>query len=230
MKHAFVWPLLALNVALPAAAQTAAPTVVPVEQAPYHVPLFRNEHVTVLNVVIPPNRTSGYHRHSLDTIGVLIADTDRTAQVLGAELTAAPRRTRGTITFSQYSRAENVHIVTVTGSTSYHNVVVELMKPAPSGLTPSARGEGYEQILDNERVRAWRLVLEPQQSAPAITQGVPGVRVVIDSGELIESVPGRPDRGMAPRSGEVYWQEAGTTRAVRNIGMTRIELVELELK
>ena len=31
----------------------------------------RNELMTVLNVYIPPQRTSGYHRHSLDTVGVL---------------------------------------------------------------------------------------------------------------------------------------------------------------
>jgi hypothetical protein len=35
---------------------------------------------------------------------------------------------------------------------------------------------------------------------------------------------------MAPRQGEFYWQDAGTTRAVRNVGTTRIELVEIELK
>jgi hypothetical protein len=35
---------------------------------------------------------------------------------------------------------------------------------------------------------------------------------------------------MAPRAAEFYWQDAGTTRAVRNVGTTRIEIVELELK
>jgi len=85
-------------------------------------------------------------------------------------------------------------------------------------------------ILDNERVRVWRLALEPGQAAPAVTQTAPGVRVVIDGGELVESVPGKPDRAKAPRSGEFFWQDAGQTRAVRNVGTTRIELVELELK
>jgi hypothetical protein len=79
-------------------------------------------------------------------------------------------------------------------------------------------------------VRIWKLVLEPGQSAPANTQAAPGVRVVIDGGELAESSPGRADRHKAPRSGEFFWQDAGTTRAVRNVGTTRIELVELELK
>jgi nitroreductase len=83
---------------------------------------------------------------------------------------------------------------------------------------------------DNARVRAWRLSLEPGQAAPPVTQSAPGIRVVVDGGELVESIPGRPARGMAPRSGDFYWQEAGTTRTVRNVGTTRIELVEIELK
>jgi hypothetical protein len=32
------------------------------------------------------------------------------------------------------------------------------------------------------------------------------------------------------RLGDFYWQEPGTTRAIRNIGTTRIDLVEMELK
>jgi hypothetical protein len=35
---------------------------------------------------------------------------------------------------------------------------------------------------------------------------------------------------MTMRPGEFYWQDAGVTRAVRNTGTTRLELVEFELK
>ena len=52
----------------------------------------------------------------------------------------------------------------------------------------------------------------------------------MDGGEIVESAPGQPDRGMALRYGEFYWQDPGTTRAVRNNGMTRIDIVEFELK
>jgi hypothetical protein len=79
-------------------------------------------------------------------------------------------------------------------------------------------------------VRAWRLVLEPGQTAATITQNAPGLRVIIDGGEIAESVPGEGDRGMALRLGDFYWQQPGATRTVRNIGSTRIELVEIELK
>jgi hypothetical protein len=218
--------------ALAIATEAAPQTVTPVEQTPYHVPVFSNDYVTVLNVFIPPQRTSGYHRHSLDTLGVLIADAARTGQVVGAAATVTAPRPRGSVNFSLYSREANVHTVSITGDTPFHNVVIELLEPAAGKFTPGSRDgvSGYTQVLDNERVRVWRLVLEPGQQAPAITQAAPGIRVVVDGGELVERVPGRPDRAMMPHSGEVFWQDAGVTRTVQNIGTTRIELVEAELK
>jgi hypothetical protein len=218
--------------ALAAAPSVVAQTVVPVEQTPYHLPVFSNDYVTVLNVLIPPQRSSGFHRHSLDTLVVLIADAERTTQLPGAAPTAQPLRGRGTVTFSGYSRQANVHAVTNTADTPYQNIVVELLKPGASGFAPSSRDgvPGYTQVVDNERVRAWRLVLAPGEHAPEITQSAPGIRIVVDGGEIVERIPGRPDRAMAPHSGEFFWQDAGITRAVQNIGATRVELVEVELK
>ncbi len=211
-------------------AQSGPPVVVPVEATSYHVPVFSNEYVTVLNVLIPSQRDSGYHRHALDSVAVLMSDTARTNQTLGAGPIARPAQPRGTVTFTPYASDPLVHTVAVQGEQAFHNIVVELLHPRAERFSPGARAQGYTQVLDNERVRAWRLTLDPAQSAPAITQLAPGIRVVVEGGELVESIPGAPDRRMAPRHGELYWQEAGTTRAVRNVGPTRIELVELELK
>lgn len=213
-----------------AAAQNGPPAVVPVEATSYHVPVFSNEYVTVLNVFIPSQRDSGYHRHALDSVAVLMSDTARTNQTLGAEPIARAAQPRGTVTFTPYASGPIVHTVAVHGEPAFHNIVVELAHPNAGRFSPGVRAQGYTQVLDNERVRVWRLVLEPGQTAPAVTQSAPGIRIVVEGGELVESVPGAPDRSMAPRHGEFYWQEAGATRAVRNVGTTRIELVELELK
>src|SRR5262245_147189 len=95
--------------ALAAVQRAPAQTVVPVEQAPYHVPVFSNDYVTVLDVFIPPQRTSGFHRHSLDSLGVLIADTERTGQLPGAAATLTQPRPRGSVSWSSYSREPFVH-------------------------------------------------------------------------------------------------------------------------
>lgn len=226
-------PIASLLVSLAAAqtptAQTTAPGARDVEYASYHVPVFSNDYVTVLNVFIPSKRESGYHRHSLDSIAVLMSDSTRTNQTLGAEPIAREIQPRGTVTFTPYASGPLVHTVAVQGDPPFHNIVVELLDAKPSGFSPGTRGRPYTLVLDNERARVWRLVLEPGQTAAAITQAAPGVRVVVDGGELAE-IDGDWERRKAPRSGELYWQEAGGTRAVRNVGTARIELVEIELK
>jgi hypothetical protein len=224
--------LVTTFVLLALAPQATPQTVVPVEAAPYHVPVLSNDYVTVLNVLIPSRRTSGYHRHSLDSLGVLISDTARTGQVLGAEATNTVSRQPGSVSFSFYSREATAHAVAVTGDAPFHNIVVELRSPGPFGFSPGSRegAAGYSLLLDNERLRVWRLALAPGEHAAAITQAAPGIRVVVAGGEIVERVPGRPDRAMAPQRGEFFWQEAGSTRAVENIGTTRVELVEVELR
>ncbi|MET0469673.1 MAG: hypothetical protein ABWZ93_02290 [Xanthobacteraceae bacterium] len=210
-----------LTLALPAAAQEEGPAV-PVDKAAYHVPVFRNDYVALLRVNIPPQRSAGYHIHSTDQISVLIEEADQAGQVLGQAPTPPRRNPRGGVTYTAYSKM---------GGTAFHNIVITLRDAQPGRFSPGLReGAGYTQIIDNERVRAWRLVLEPGQTAAAITQNAPGLRVIIDGGEIAEIAPGEPDRGMALRLGDFYWQEPGATRAVRNIGTTRVELVEFELK
>ena len=134
--------------------------------------------------------------------------------------------------FSADSKTPITHKGSNVGTTPFHNIVVALLKPQPAGFTAGSRANvpAYAQVVDNERVRAWRLVLEPGQSVPAITQQAPGLRVVVDGGEIIESVPGELDRAKALRSGEFFWQDGGVTRAIRNSGSTRVEFVEIELK
>lgn len=221
----------ALALVQPAAAQVETPAV-PVDKAPFHVPVFRNEYVALVNVQIPPGRVAGYHTHSLDQISVLVGDADTVGQVLGEQPAPARRNPRGNVGFTEYSKKALTHKVSNVGPTPFHNVVITLVYPQTGRFTPGSRSEvaGYTQILDNARVRAWRLVLEPGQAVAAITQSAPGIRVVIDGGEIAENVPGEAERGMAPKTGEFFWQEPGVTRAVRNTGTSRIQIVEFELK
>ena len=232
MKRFIASLLFAASITPYAWAQDANPPSVPVEKAPYHVPVFANEYVSLLNVQIPPNRTSGYHRHAHDSVGILLGDAERISQPVGGKPAVAARRQRGSVGFTFYAGKPATHIVTNTGSTTFHNIVIQILYPTPGRFTAGNRSDakGYAQVLDNPRVRGWRLILEPGQSAPAITQSAPGIRIVVDGGEIIESLSGEADRGMAPRSGEFYWQDAGATRAIRNNGMTRIEFLEFEFK
>jgi hypothetical protein len=235
MKHLLAACLLAFasTLAPPAMAQSEEAGV-PILEAPYHLPVFTNQYVTVLKILIPPGRNTGYHRHTEDSVSVNILTADRTNQNLGStEVTPAEPGQRGRATYTAYSQeGPRTHKASNIGQTPFHNVSFIFSSHEPGQFTPSQRASvpGYVQIMDNERVRGWRLVLEPGQSAAAIVQTAPGIRIVVDGGELVESVPGHADRGWMLASGEFYWQEPGVGRGLRNIGTTRLEILEFELK
>jgi hypothetical protein len=182
---------------------------------------------------IRPSRPyTGYHIHSEDSVSVNIVPADMTNQNLGSsDIVRGERAARGRATFTPYSKdAPRTHKATNIGETPFHNVSFIFNKRRGGQFTPSSRANvpAYVQIMDNDRVRGWCLVLEPGQSVAAITQTSPGLQVVLDGGELAETVPGYADRGWMLATGEFYWQEPGVARTLRNIGTTRIE--EFEIK
>ena len=215
-----------------ATAQDEGPPVA-VEKAAYHWPIFSNEYIMMLRVYMRPGKGSNFHTHSLDQISILVEAGANEGQVFGKKEKSAPKAgTRGNVGFTAYSKRQPfTHRSTNTASTPFNNIVVALLKPGPGTFTPQARDvPGYRQLFDNERVRAWRLQLEPGQSAGPITQTAPGLRVIIDGDELSEIIKGEMDRPLALRSGDFYWQEPGATRTIRNTGTTAINVVEFDLK
>jgi hypothetical protein len=230
MKQFVVASLIACALTTPAMAQDAPP--VPVDKASYHVPAFRNELVAVTNVYIPPGKQAGYHIHSLDQLSVVVEDADQAGQELGDQPYPARRTPRGNVGYTAFSKKPVTHRVHNQGTTPFHNVVTSILYPEPGRFAPGSRADvaAYKPVIDNERIRVWRLVLEPGEQAAAITQGAPGLRIVVNGGEIVETTPGQPEQAMSFKLGEFYWKEAGVTRAVRNVGTTRIELVEYELK
>jgi quercetin dioxygenase-like cupin family protein len=235
MRHLLsaVFVAMACVPAQPVAAQDEE-RAVPITQAPFHVPVFTNEYVTFLSITVPPGRNTGFHIHSSDSVSVNIEPADMTNQNLGSSEVSRPARgERGRATFAHYTKeGPRTHKASNVGPTPFHNISFILNHPGPQGFTASSRAgvRGYAQILDNERVRGWRVVLDPGEATGEIRQQAPGLRIVIDGGVLAELVPGQADRGMSLRAGDFLWQDAGTTRAVRNTGTTRLEFVEFELR
>ncbi len=224
---AFAW-LLA-----PAAIAQNDIGAVPIEKAPYHLPVFKNEYVTVLKIDVPPHRSTGFHTHTTDSVSVNVEDADMANQLPGEKQAPPQRSVRGRANFTAYSKqGPRTHKASNMGETPFHNVSFILKDSQPGRFTPSKRAgvSGYTEIMDNERVRGWQLTLDPGQTAAVFAQTAPGLRIVVDGGEIAELAPGQPERSMNLRLGEFYWQDAGVTRSVRNTGTTRVRYVEFELK
>ena len=165
------------------AAEAEEPVVVPVERAPFHVPVFANEYVQMLKVEIPAGRVGAWHRHILDLTGVVIETHGLAVQVQGQAAAPVDLKPRQVI-FGGYAKAPLIHQVSNVGSGMFHLVGFEILYPQPGRFSPSARTEvpAYTSDIDNDRVRGWRVILQPGQAIPAITQTAPGVRIVQQGG------------------------------------------------
>jgi len=227
---------LAAALASPAIAQTEEKPV-RMDKAPFHIPVFQNDYLILLNVNIPPGRNTGYHTHYADSVSVNLMPASQTNQNYGSNEVSAPgtggEGAPGRVTFTNITKSgPRTHKATNVGPTPFHNISFIFKKAGPDGNAVSDRTgvSGFTQVMDNARVRAWRVMLEPGQSTGQIMQSAPGLRVYVHGGVLTEVVPGNGDRGMAPYDGDFIWQDAGETRSIKNTGTTRLEFIEFELK
>ena len=204
-------------------------------KAPFHVPLFSNEYVTMLSINIPPGRDTGFHTHFADSTTVNFSPAIRTNQIYGEDEITAPsvgQPVPGRVSFNNVTEnGQYTHKASNVGPTPFRGVSA-LLVDRESGHPVSDRSNaaGFMQVLDNARVRAWRVILEPGEKTGQITQTAPGWRVYVHGGVVDELVPGSAPRGMAVADGDFMWQDPGQTRAVANSGSTVIEFVEYELK
>jgi hypothetical protein len=145
---------------------------VPMEKAPFHQPVFKNEWVTVLKIDVPPHRNTGFHTHTMDSVSVNIEAANMANTMPGEPQTSPRLSRRGQANFTAWSKQPpRTHKASNMGETPFHNVTFVFSAPQPGRVQPSPRSGAYMEIMDNERVRGWRLVLEPGETAGAVPAG-----------------------------------------------------------
>jgi quercetin dioxygenase-like cupin family protein len=228
MKYRLLGVLLASAIALPACAEDTS-TVVSVKKAPFHLFTFEDENMSLENVTLPAGRSTRYHSHDQDLVFVITSGAKIKNQVLGKEPVELEFK-QGEVRFAGYTKTPGVHqIVNLEKDKTMQLLAVAIVYPEPGRYTVSTRPEKYEVALDNDRVRAWRLKLNPGESAPAIQQTAPGARFVVTGGTLAEKRPGVPDQPMVLKNHDFVAMPI-EERAIENIGNNSVELVEIELK
>lgn len=207
-------------------------TFVSVENATFHQLVFADEDIAVLNDLYPPKGDSGFHTHYRDLFTVIIQPSQSSSQRLDEPLTAVPMSPAGAATYGTVGAEPVTHRVVNGDKSVFQIIAVELRRSKPLGNAVSSRDGApqYVQIVDNSRIRAWRLILAPGQSTPSISQANRGIRVVVRGGLLTTITSGLQDQQLALRPGDFAVQPVGATRALKNSGAETIELVEIELK
>ena len=200
---------------------------VEIKGEPRHHPKLENEFVRIWDVTVPGGDATLWHAHRNDNVVVTLAPAKLRIETLGRDPVDAEWK-YGEVRFS---KATYVHRAMNVGTTAFHNLTIELLKPSASNSMSSAlpKETGREPILENDRVRVFRVSLGPGESLPTHKHPLPGMAVAITAGELEFTTQGKSDR-MTVAASEVRWRPNAVTHSVKNVGKTRFDGIDIELK
>ena len=207
----------------------AQETVVPVTNAGFHQFTFQDEKMSLENVTLPAGYSTGYHSHEQDLVFVITGGAKIKNQVLGKDPVELEFKL-GEVRFAPYTKTPGTHQITnIEPQNPMRLLAVGIVYPTPGRYTVSTRPAKYEVALDNDRARAWRLKLNPGESAPMIRQTAPGARIVVTGGMIAEKRMGKPDQPILLQNHD-FMSVVAEERGIENIGNSPVELVEIELK
>jgi hypothetical protein len=229
MKYGLLILFLASTLAAPSQAQEAKePTIVPVTKAPFHLFTFQDENMSLENVTLPAGRSTTYHSHEQDLFYVITSGAKVKNQPVGKDPVDIDFKT-GNVYFAWYTKKPAAHQIINVDQNPLRILAIGIVQPAPGHFTPSSRPAKYEVVMDNERVRAWRLKLSPGEAAPIVQQTAPGARIVVAGGDVAEKRPGKPDQPMVLKNHD-FTALPAEERGLENIGTSLVEVIEVELK
>jgi len=221
--------LLALAAFAGSQTPNSAQSPVEISGEPRHHPKLENEFVRILDVTVAAGDATLWHVHRNDNVVVTLGGASLRLEKVGAP-TAEVQWKTGDVNFG---KATYTHRAINIGTTPFHNLTIELLKSPVNPLgVPTQTGQTSRQpVLENDRVRVYRLSLAPGEATEVHTHQLSGLAVTVTAGEIEVTTKGKakPDRLTLP-AGDVRWRAGVTTHSIKNVGKTRFEAVDIELK
>ena len=202
---------------------------VEIKGEPRHHPKFENEFVRILDVTVPAGDATLWHVHRNDNVVVTLGGASLRLEKVGAPTVEVQWKV-GDVNFG---KATYTHRAINIGTTPFHNLTIELLKspPGPPGVPTQTGQTSRQPILENERVRVYRLSLAPGESTEVHTHRLSGLAIAITSGEVEITNQGKTKPDRVPfAAGDLVWRDDVVTHAIKNVGKARFEAVDIEVK
>ena len=209
-----------------ASQSNSAQSPVEIKGEAHHHPKFENEFVRIWDVTVPAGEATLWHIHRNDNVVITLAGANLRLE----NVSGPPVEAEWKFGETRFAKATYTHRAFNIGTTPFHNLTIELLKPANPN-PPVLQKEGdREPVLENDRVRVFRLSLRPGESTPVHTHPLPGLAIAITTGELeMTAADGKPQR-LTMAASDVRWRPGPITHSLKNVGKTTFEAVDIELK
>ena len=214
--------------ALCALAQTSTPNSVPVYEESYHVLRLTNAHARVMDISIPAGKSTLYHTHAADLVGVSIQDSP-TRTIVGGTITNAPADPAGLIWYEPFGSHPVTHEVSNLGTRPTRYIGAEVLAGAaqPSTVAP-LNTAGHRLELENDRILGFRVKLGAGEELGSHVHSGPVLLIAVSGGTVRLAGEGGGERTWQSAPGDFLWFEHGGPGTIADTGGEAFEAVELE--
>ena len=177
------------------------PSAMPVDQEPRHRVVFTNSFVRIIDALFPPLYVSTYHTHLADNVAITIVPGRDDAQG------------QARIGFAGFSRGGYSHVITNPANAPMRFIDVELLSADRAAAFGDPAPANHTAVLNNSRVRIWRVRLDAGQSLTDHQHGGGYVGVTVRGGD---------------GAGTWHWYGSSDNPPPLRAGKQALEIVEVE--
>ena len=185
---------------------------------PHHRRRFENELARAYDVLIPPGTQTLYHRHTEDTFYVSIVAAKPREQTLGQEPGPAFELPAGIGICRNHRSEPLIHQVTNTGEADMRMIGVELKRSPEQVAKEALDAEHHELLWEQERIRNYRIALDPGVSTGPIEYGFSGITVALSQASLLVRDRSGAERTLTCEAGDVVWHGGPLALSIENVG------------
>ncbi len=208
----------------------ALQTAVPVGDEPRHHVRFENRYVRVIEAIIPAGDTTLFHTHSRDNVPIAIEGGSLRTTLVGS----GQPPTESTVEKGRawWAQAAYTHQITNTGKARVRFIDAEIIaSPGVTDDVPPLTGiAGHTLLFENERARAYRVMLQPGQASGAHKHGRSFLNVSVSGGAVYIETPNKKGAKTIIKPGSYAWFDGPLTHSLKNVGSTAYEAIDIELK
>ncbi len=199
-----------------------------VHEEPRHHPVFQNDQIRILNVLLPPGDTTQYHIHHTPSLFILFTSTLTGSQLKGSP-SSSGQSTAGSMAFENLSALHlRVHRVWNMDKDTFHVMDIELLAGDTGFIESPLIIKDLALEIDTPWVRAYRLSLSKEKDFNLNNNSRSLMLIALDSAPVQTKQNGKVQH-QTLQPGSFFELKKGQSFSLVNNGSHALQFALLEM-
>ena len=204
------------------------PGQVLVHEEPRHRPVFQNNQIRILNVLLPPGDTTQYHIHHTPSVFIFFTGTTISSQLQGS-IASTSKSIPGNVIFENLASPNlRVHRVWNIDKDTLHVIDVELLSKDTGFVQKPLALPELKLTIDTPWVRTYRFILSNENDFTIRNKKRSLILVSLKTA-LVQTIQGDKVQNQALEPGSFFEIKSQQSFSMKNSSDTTDEFVLLEV-